>query len=103
MKADAKPGDQPRKDTDARLGRLKEKLESVLGPGGEKRDDKNRDTPGGSASEQEMLEKKQEQLAKKTKPKAGSESTLLQKLAAKAEASGSGSSKSKTLLPSCPS
>ena len=48
---------------------------------------------------QEMLKKKKEQVAKKTKPKADSKSTLLQKLAAKVDASGSSSSKSKALLP----
>ncbi len=74
-----------------RLGRLKAKLDTVLGKGKSKTEEDNKGTPVGQPSLEQLREalkkKKKDVLAKKSKPKTSGSTSLLQKLAAKAQAS----------------
>ena len=100
-KARAEPVKQIGAETDVRLGRLKAKLDTVLGRAGAKKDDNDKDTPVSQASlEQlkEMLKKKKDVVAKKAKPRTAGDVTLLQKLAATTQASSEGPSRARELL-----
>ena len=80
------PVEQLGTETDVRLGRLKAKLDILLGRAGSKKDDGNKSTPVSQASLEQLketLKKKKDIVAKKAKPKTAGNATLLQKLAAK--------------------
>ena len=96
------PIDQPGAEADVRLGRLKAKLDTVLGKGKSKKEEDNKGTPVIQPSLEQLreaLKKKKDVLAKKSKPKTSGSTSLLQKLAAKAQASSETPSRSRELLP----
>ena len=55
-KTRAEPARQPGTEADVRLGRLKAKLETVLGRAGTKKDDVDKDTPVSQASLTQLKE-----------------------------------------------
>ena len=94
--------DQPGTDADVRLGRLKTKLDTVLGKGRSKKDEDDKSMPIVQPSLEQLreaLKKKKDAVTKKSKPKTSGSASLLQKLAAKAQASSEAPSRTRDLLP----